>query len=286
MIREAVGKSFGDGRRQVAWRWLHSYVNIPRSASIRVSRRHVLRRGAAGYTPSMHYMLPLLFVIAICAELSLVPPVQRWWKHWLQVRQTPILPLDRVPEAGSIAATGLTQQEQDPEYAPLSNTPCVYWRIVLRERQGRNSSTILSDRASQHAFRLSDGEHSIWIEPVRATLALRGPGHHTWIMNDLVVLEHLAQRGAIARRWSKSGCTDVSEVCIPVGDKLWVYGAVRATEAGKIVVGSATMPVLISNRPPRQLMRQYGWQWIGASLLLVALVLATILGFWWIWWRL
>lgn len=98
------------------------------------------------------------------------------------------------------------------------------------------------------------------------------------------MLEQLARQGAIARLWSKSGWTDVSEVCIPVGDKLWVYGPVRTTEGGKIVAANATTPVLISNRPPHQLLRQYGWQWMGASVLLLALFLATILVFWWIWW--
>ncbi|HEY0733433.1 MAG TPA: GIDE domain-containing protein [Herpetosiphonaceae bacterium] len=226
------------------------------------------------------FLIP--FVIAIFAELSLVPPIQRWWRHWMQVRQTPVLPIDRVPDEGNIAITGQTQPAHTPEYAPLSKTPCVYWRVVLREQQGRRSSTTLSDRTSEHPFRLSDGEHGICIEPVRATLSLTGPGHHTWIMNDLAALEQLAQEGAVARRWQKTTWTTVSEVCIPVGEKVWVYGAVRTISKGKIVAAGATMPVLISNRPPRQLIWLYGWQWMVASVLLLALFLATIFGAWWV----
>ncbi|HEY0603898.1 MAG TPA: GIDE domain-containing protein [Herpetosiphonaceae bacterium] len=200
----------------------------------------------------------------------------------MQVRQIPVLPLDRVPDAGNIAIIGQTQPAQDPEYAPLSNTPCVYWRIVLREQEGRRSLTTLSDRTSGHPFRLSDGEHGIWIEPAHATLSLTGPGHHTWLMNDLVALEQLAREGAVARRWQKTTWTYVSEVCIPVGEKVWVYGAVSTAKTGKIIAGDATKPILISNRSPRQLIWLYGSQWMVASVVLLVVFLATIFLLWWV----
>lgn len=225
----------------------------------------------------MHYAFLILYVIALCVALSLVPPIQRWWRHWRQVRRILVLPIDRVPDEGDIAISGQTQHAGDPVYAPLSTTPCVYWRIVLRGDVGHTSRNLLSDRASHHPFRLGDHEQGIWITPAHATLALRGPGHHAWIGNDPVVLEQLAQQGAIARRWGKSQGVRVAEVCLPVGETVWVYGAVHTTATGKVVAGSATT-LLISNRPPHQLRRVYGMRWMGASaLLLGAFLMLTLL---------
>lgn len=228
----------------------------------------------------MHYAFLILYVFALCAGLSFVPPIQRWRRHWLQLRRTPVLPIDRVPDIGDIAITGQTHHADDPVYAPLSTTPCVYWRIVLREQQGRNGATTLSDRASHHPFCLHDGKEGIWIQPVHVTLALRGPGHSMWIGNEPVKLEQLAQQGAIARRWSKSGWIQVSEVCLPVGETVWVYGAVRTTATGKVVAGGATTPLLITNRPPHQLRWSYGVRWIGASALLLGAFLMMTLLLW------
>lgn len=74
-------------------------------------------------------------------------------------------------------------------------------------------------------------------------------------------------------------CVELSLVPpIQLGETVWVYGAVHTTATGKIVAGSATTPLLISNRPPYQLRRVYGVQWMGASaLLLTALLMMTLL---------
>ena len=231
----------------------------------------------------MHYVFLILYIIALCAGLSLVPPIQRWWRHWQQARRITLLPIDQLPDVGAVAITGHTHPDGEPLTAPLSSRPCVYWHIVLREQIGRNSPTTLSDRNSGHPFRLCDGDQCIWIQPAHATFTLRGPDHHAWVGNDPVILEQLAQKGAIARRWGKNNLIIVSEICLPVGETVWVYGAVRTTATGKVVAGSTTTPLLISNRPPQQLQWEYGCKWVGTSALLLALLLAITLLFWWNW---
>lgn len=100
-----------------------------------------------------------------------------WWavRRMVQARYLLDTPTSKIRSAaqGYVELYGVLQGREAPVLAPLSNTPCLWWRFKIEEYSSsdkRSSWRVVESGSSEAPLLLADGTGECWVHPLGAEI--------------------------------------------------------------------------------------------------------------------
>ena len=156
----------------------------------------------------------------------------RHYRHRLTIRDTPMSKIDAAA-IGLVEVSGRVRADS-VETAPISGTPCVYWRTRIETHRGENSA-VVSDKQSSSArcFEIEDQTGKVLVWPWAAERIVTNV--QRWEGSAVQELLHATPAGPVRDVLGRANPSDgrvvVTEETIEIGKTLYVIGVLSERRA-------------------------------------------------------
>jgi hypothetical protein len=231
----------------------------------------------------MHFIFLLLYLGFVCGVVfftltALLRRLTTWYRIWHTLPR-PIAQTSSLQEA---AFSGTIQPMAGLLTSPLTGTPCVWWRLNIREDRGRNAWSMLGQRTSSAPFLVQDTTSTLMIEPNKS---MPYPGDPMlWNGPDLSeTLRDLSFDGMLDKKWFNPRRVWLREWYLTPNEVVYVQGWFVDMLPHPRLSALATTPLIISDCSRSALLSDLGVQLAGLSLLLVSSIIVPGLMLWQFW---
>lgn len=175
-------------------------------------------------------VFPALFggAVTLIAFVSALTNAER--RRRRRLKKAPRRDIRHLPDKQLARYTGRVLGHRQPLEAPLSGRACVCWRVVITERSGKSTRTLLDKQAGQD-FTISDGTGKMLVRFEGAELALVLDGKYaSGLGHDAApALERfLAAHGEKSTGWVFNRDLTYREAALEPGEAVAVAGVAHA----------------------------------------------------------
>jgi hypothetical protein len=154
--------------------------------------------------------------------------------------------------------------------SPLSRKPCVWWRLLMEQRQRNRWETVLDHHEGVDAW-LDDGGGRVRLEPAKAQVVVSSPqrGRSGIFGVPSAELDELLQRIAAPEAPMVGPYLRFREEVLEDGDRVSAVGGVRKADDGWEMAEEAGI-LLISDRGESELVAQQqrqGVRWVAGAII-------------------